>query len=88
MFVVLMYDVGEKRVAKYLKLMRRYLTHIQNSVFEGEITEGKLRELRHQIEKLMKEDEDSVIIYKFENTKYTERIDMGLTKPKNSDIII
>jgi len=45
MYVILVYDVNEKRVAKMLKLCRRYLNWIQNSVFEGEITEVKLKEL-------------------------------------------
>ncbi len=88
MFVILMYDVHEKRVAKYLKLVRQYLTHVQKSVFEGEITEGKLRELKHRIIKLLNENEDSIIIYKFENTKYTERIDIGVKKPSSKDVII
>jgi CRISPR-associated protein Cas2 len=45
MYVILVYDIGIKRVAKMLKLCRQYLCWIQNSVFEGEITEAKLREL-------------------------------------------
>lgn len=45
MYVILVYDCGEKRVAKMLKLCRKYLNWIQNSVFEGEITEVKLKEL-------------------------------------------
>jgi len=88
MFIILMYDANEKRVSKYLKLMRQYLTHIQYSVFEGEITKGKLKELRYKIDKILKKDEDSVIIYTFENTKYTERINIGLKKSSNSDIFV
>ena len=34
MFVILVYDVGEKRVAKVLKICRKYLTWVQNSVLE------------------------------------------------------
>ena len=45
MYVILVYDCGEKRVGKMLKLCRKYLNWIQNSVFEGEITEVKLKEL-------------------------------------------
>ena len=41
MYVIAMYDVGQIRVGKMLKLCRRYLNWIQNSVFEGEITEVK-----------------------------------------------
>ena len=43
--MILVYDFGEKRVGKMLKLCRRYLHWIQNSVFEGEISEVKLKEL-------------------------------------------
>ena len=45
MYVIAVYDVGQKRVGKMLKLCRRYLNWIQNSVFEGEITDVKLKEL-------------------------------------------
>ncbi len=46
MYVIAVYDVGKRRVGKMLKLCRRYLNWIQNSVFEGEITEAKLLELK------------------------------------------
>ena len=45
MYIILVYDIGEKRVGKMLKLCRQYLSWIQNSVFEGEITEVKLKAL-------------------------------------------
>ena len=38
MFIILVYDVGEKRVAKVLKICRKYLNWVQNSVLEGEIS--------------------------------------------------
>ena len=49
MYVILIYDVAEKRVSKMLKLCRQYLCWIQNSVFEGELSEVKLRELQNKI---------------------------------------
>lgn len=63
MYVILVYDFGEKRVNKMLKLCRRYLNWIQNSVFEGEISEARLKELLMQSDKFMKKDEDSIIIF-------------------------
>ena len=36
---------------------------IQNSVFEGELSEVKLRELQHKICSLIDKKEDSVIIF-------------------------
>lgn len=63
MYVILIYDFGEKRVNKMLKLCRKYLNWIQNSVFEGEISEARLKELLMQSDKFMKKDEDSIIIF-------------------------
>ncbi len=40
MFVILVYDFEQKRVAKALKIARKYLYWVQNSVFEGEITKS------------------------------------------------
>jgi CRISPR-associated protein Cas2 len=68
MYIILVYDIGEKRVPKVLKLCRQYLQWIQNSVFEGEMSEAKLHELKIKLECIIKKEEDSVIIFssKFE----------------------
>ena len=63
LYVILIYDVAEKRVGKMLKLCRQYLCWIQNSVFEGELSEVKLRELQNKIHSLIDKKEDSVIIF-------------------------
>lgn len=59
----MVYDVGTRRVTKMLKLCRQYLCWIQNSVFEGEITEVKLKELTLRMEAIMDKSQDSVIIF-------------------------
>ena len=63
MYVILVYDVAQKRVGKILKLCRQYLCWIQNSVFEGELSEAKLRELKSLIGSIIDVDTDSVIIF-------------------------
>jgi CRISPR-associated protein Cas2 len=63
MYIILIYDVGEKRVGKVLKLCRQYLCWIQNSVFEGELSEVKLRELQTRLKNIIEKNEDSVIIF-------------------------
>ena len=55
MYVILVYDFGEKRVNKMLKLCRKYLNWIQNSVFEGEISEAKLKELCKKRSRLLQQ---------------------------------
>jgi CRISPR-associated protein Cas2 len=86
-FAILYYDFGEKRVAKALKTCRKYLVHVQNSVFEGEITEANLKKLRHELRSKMNEEEDSLIIYTFQNMRYSNREVYGNDK-RESDIII
>jgi len=63
MYAIVVYDCGEKRVVKMLKLCRQYLNWIQNSVFEGELTEVKLKELKSKAAKIMDKSEDSLIIF-------------------------
>ena len=82
MYIILVYDVGEKRVGKMLKLCRRYLHWIQNSVFEGEITELKLRELVHKARELMILQEDSLIIFRSREERWLEKDIIGKEKNK------
>ena len=77
MYVILVYDCGEKRVGKMLKLCRKYLNWIQNSVFEGEITEVKLKELTSKAEKIMNSDEDSLIVFSSRQEKWLDKQIIG-----------
>ena len=77
MYVIAVYDVGQKRVAKMLKLCRRYLNWIQNSVFEGEITEAKLLELKYEAMQIMNEKDDSLIIFKTRQEKWLDKEIVG-----------
>ncbi|MBI5193041.1 MAG: CRISPR-associated endonuclease Cas2 [Nitrospirae bacterium] len=81
MYVIVVYDVDQKRCGKMLKLCRGYLHHIQNSVFEGEITEAKLEELKIKSRKIMREeDNDSLIVFKSRNEKWLEKEIVGTDK--------
>lgn len=77
MYVIAVYDIGEKRVGKMLKLCRRYLNWIQNSVFEGEITEVKLEEMKLRSLKIMKPETDSLIIFKARQEKWLDKEIVG-----------
>jgi CRISPR-associated endoribonuclease Cas2 len=77
MYVILVYDIGEKRVAKMLKLCRQYLNWIQNSVFEGEITEVKLKELKFKAKEIMLDESDSLIIFASRDEKWLEKEIIG-----------
>ena len=86
MRIILIYDVNEKIVSKVMKICREYLFHIQNSVFEGDITESNLKELTNRIKSIIDEDFDSVIIYKLWSSNYKKEV-IGIEKNKIDEII-
>lgn len=75
MYVVLVYDVsqeenGARRWSRIFKICKKYLTHIQNSVFEGELSKAQLqKELNEYIDKEL----DSVIIFKSRQEKWLDK---------------
>lgn len=77
MYVILVYDMGEKRVGKMLKHCRKYLNWIQNSVFEGEITDVKFKEMILGAKQIMDEETDSLIMFKSRNQKWLDRQVVG-----------
>ncbi|MEZ3145499.1 CRISPR-associated endonuclease Cas2 [Halobaculum sp. MBLA0143] len=62
MFVLVTYDVSAERTRIYRKLLRRYLEHIQNSVFHGELTEGQLATVKGEIRDELEPD-DSLYVF-------------------------
>ena len=80
MYVILVYDMGEKRVGKMLKHCRKYLNWIQNSVFEGEISEVKLKEIVSGAKKIMNEETDSLIMFKSRNQKWLDKEVVGVER--------
>lgn len=87
MYVIMVYDVNEKRVNKVLKIGRKYLDWIQNSVLEGEITEAKFEKLKLEVLKVIKKEEDSVIFYILRTTLYSKREILGLVKSDSKLIL-
>ncbi|MFT9848913.1 CRISPR-associated endonuclease Cas2 [Aneurinibacillus sp. REN35] len=79
MFVIITYDVNEKRVGKVCKKLREYLDWTQNSVFEGEITKGKLQACLAELQKIIRE-EDSVYVYQVANPKHIKKVTYGREK--------
>ena len=72
----MVYDLEADRTQKALKLGRRYLTHVQNSVLEGEISEGDLATLKNEVGDLLKPGE-STIIYELSSDTLLNRTVYG-----------
>lgn len=77
MYVIVTYDVGAKRNPKILKICRRYLEHVQKSVFEGFITDKKMRRFKSEIQKVILPEDDQVAIYEFDSLRYTQKEIIG-----------
>ena len=87
MYVIAVYDCGEKRVGKMLKLCRRYLHWIQNSVFEGELTPVQLKELKLESLKIMNRSEDSFIIFTSRDPKWLDKEILGIEKNSTDNFL-
>ena len=80
MFVIITYDVGEERVNKVKKKIQKYLIWTQNSVFEGEITEGNLQRCLLEVKSVIKEEVDSIYIYRVKISTNIEKKVIGQEK--------
>lgn len=83
MFVIVTYDVGEKRINRTRKTLKKYLIWTQNSVFEGAITEAKLHKCLAEVNKGLDKEDDSLYIYMVKNPNNIEKNVIG--KEKNYD---
>ncbi len=86
MFVILSYDVTEHH-QKIIKICREYLIHELESVFDGEISKAKLKELCEHLKPLLKNPDDHLIIYEFDQMKYSRIISLGSQKEEGNLIV-
>ena len=87
MYAILVYDVGEDRVAKVCKYLRTVLQWMQNSVFEGEITPSQLERVKKRLEKLTDPEKDAIVIYLLSDEKWLKRETMGIEKNFRSNLL-
>lgn len=87
MYIIVVYDVVPKRGIKVLKFLRQHLTWIQNSVFEGEVTESGFAKIKAGIKEIINEKKDSIIFYTFDSQNYTSREVMGIEKNETDSFI-
>lgn len=80
MYVIITYDVDEKRVAKVHKKLKEYLIWTQNSVFEGEITRTLLKKCLFDLEKIIASDYDSINVYEIKNPNNLKKYTYGVDK--------
>lgn len=80
MFIILVYDIEKTRLHKVLKICRKYLIHIQKSVFEGRLTPMQYKKLKNELKSCLNPKKDSVIIYQMESLRFTTKEEIGKTE--------
>lgn len=86
MFVLVAYDVSQKRVGKVMRICRKYLVHIQKSVFEGQLTEVKLKRLKLELGAVINTEEDAICIYRMESLQFLNKEQIGVIKHVSNTI--
>ncbi len=89
MYCILVYDIeqeegGAKVSRNVFKICKKYLTHIQKSVFEGDITEFQYMKLQSELSKHIRKQQDSVIVFHSRNERWLEKDFLGLEDDKIS----
>jgi CRISPR-associated protein Cas2 len=77
LYVVGVYDINVKRVAKVKKIFSRYMFRMQNSTFEGDLTQAQLRELKNHLKLVVNPKEDHVIFYVIRNQDVVKKEVIG-----------
>jgi len=86
-YVIVTYDVAEERVQKVLKFLRKHLRWVQNSVFEGYVSEKRLEAIKDGLKKLIDERHDSIHFYKLPHRKTISRRVIGIRKGATEGVV-
>lgn len=87
MKVIVVYDTAAERNPQILRLCRRYMHHVQRSVFEGNLSPAQLQRFQHAVRTVIESSYDHVIIYTLPPGAQIQRIDIGAGEPAPTDIL-
>jgi CRISPR-associated protein Cas2 len=87
MYVIIAYDIGVERLDSVRQTLKQYLNWIQNSAFEGELSEGRLEEVRLKVMELIDEKVDSVVVFTVSNPEWVRKFIWGREKGATDEII-
>lgn len=80
-FYIAVYDISHpKRLNKILKTFRKYMNWVQNSAFEGSLSAKQFQNLKEEVNRIIKKEEDSVIFYHAEEQKHIGKKVLGAEK--------
>lgn len=81
-----MADEEGARVSRNIfKICKKYLTHIQKSVFEGNLTQLNYLKLKTELNNYIRQDKDSLIVFKSRSERWLEKEFLGIVDDKTSN---
>ncbi|MBD3363130.1 CRISPR-associated endonuclease Cas2 [Candidatus Dojkabacteria bacterium] len=87
MYLIVIYDVEAKKCSKLHKYLKTQLNWVQNSVFEGQVTDAEYKIIKNELKKKINKEEDSVIFYNLGNEKWLDREVIGVEKNEITNMI-
>ena len=92
MYVILIYDIsldenGSKNMRNVFKICKKYLSHVQKSVFEGELSDANLYQLKFELSPFIREEMDSVILFTSRQQKWLQKEFWGKTEDMTSNFL-
>ena len=93
MYILVVYDIanadteGQKIWRRVFKTCKKYLHHVQKSVFEGDVTESGLATLKQTLLALIRNDVDSVLIFSASNERWLKKEVIGCQENTPSNMI-
>lgn len=92
MYIVLVYDIklddeGAKVLRNVFKICKKYLTYIQNSTFEGNLNISSLKKLQYELDKWIRKDRDSLIVFKSRESRWLNKEFWGIEDDKTSNFL-
>ena len=94
MYIILVYDInleeneGQKVLRKVFKTCKKYLVHIQNSVFEADLDYSSFLKLKDRLLKLIDPEQDSLRFYYLGNN-WEKRVEhIGAKETYNPEGVI
>ncbi|MBC7128797.1 MAG: CRISPR-associated endonuclease Cas2 [Thermoplasmatales archaeon] len=87
MYAIIVYDVGVERVTKICNFLRCFLSWVQNSVFEGELTESQFLRVKEGIKEIIDKNIDSVRIYTMRSKEVFKTEIIGIEKASTEPFI-
>ncbi len=84
MNIICIYNISGRLSTKVMNILRKYLFHLQRSVFQGKLTPSKFRKLQDELAQISLKPEDQIrFFFTYRDEELCEKT-LGMpNKPRN-----